>query len=93
MKTRTIYTVGYGKIIIKEYVHDCPCCEQVFAADEVAKLVKKGCNYSYDCLVEAGKLRYLEKRQIEEIRHIFHQNYHIPISTTQVRRLCYQFLL
>lgn len=93
VKTRTIYSVGYGKIIIKEYVHDYPCCEQVFAADEVAKLVKKGCNYSYDCLVEAGKLRYLEKRQIEEIRHIFHQNYHIPISTTQVRRLCYQFLL
>ena len=55
--------------------------------------MNKGCNYSYDCLVEAGNLRYLEKRQLEEIKHIFLQNYHIPISTTQVRRLCYQFLL
>jgi len=55
--------------------------------------VKPGCNYGYECLVEIGKLRYLQKRQIKEIQHIMNTRYGIPISVTQVRRLCYQFLL
>ena len=89
---RTVYTVSFGEITIREYIHYCPCCNDVFTAKS-AQLVKTGCNYSYDCLVEIGKLRYLQKRQIEEIEHIFYDNYNIPISSTQVRRLCYQFLL
>ena len=90
---RTVYTVSFGQITIKEYIHYFPCCKDVFVADGATQFVKPGCNYSYDCLVEIGKLRYLHKRQIEEIKHIFDENYNIPISPTQVRRLCYQFLL
>lgn len=90
---RTVYTVSFGKITIKEYIHYCPCCKDVFVADGINQFIKPGCNYSYDCLVEIGKLRYLHKRQIGEIKQIFDENYNIPISLTQVRRLCYQFLL
>jgi len=89
---RTVYTTSFGEIAIKEYTHHCPSCKDVFTP-ESAQLVKPGCNYSYECLVETGKLRYLQKRQITEIEHIFYNNYNIPISPTQVRRLCYQFLL
>jgi hypothetical protein len=90
---RKVYTISYGAIEIREYVYYCPCCKQVFHADDVNRLVKPGCNYSYECLVEIGRLRYLEKRQIKEIKDIMNTLYVIPISLTQVRRLCYQFLL
>lgn len=89
---RTVYTVSYGEIAIQEHIHYCPCCKDVFTT-ESSQLVKPGCNYSYECLVEIGKLRYLQKRQITEIERVFNDNYNIPISSTQVRRLSYQFLL
>ena len=90
---RTVFSISFAKVNIREYIYYCPSCKKVFHADDINDLVKSGCNYSYDCLVEIGKLRYLEKRQISEIKHIFYQDYDIPISATQVRRLCYQFLL
>ena len=92
-EARRVYTISFGLVVIREYVYYCPSCKRVFHAADVNRLVKPGCNYSYECLVEVGRLRYLEKRQIKEIRHILHTTYDIPISLTQVRRLCYQFLL
>jgi hypothetical protein len=92
-EARTIFSITFSKINTREYIYYCPCCNKVFHADAINSLVKPGCNFSYDCLVETGKLRYLEKRQISEIKQILYKDYDIPISTTHVRRLCYQFLL
>jgi hypothetical protein len=44
-------------------------------------------------MVKAGLLRYIEKRQIDEVKNIFNEVYKIPISSTQVRKLSYEFLL
>jgi len=90
---RTIYAISFGKLISREYIYYCPSCKKLFTSDDLSRLVKAGCTYSYDCLVEIGKLRYLEKRQIEDIKNILYVNYDIPISSTQIKRLCYQFLL
>lgn len=38
-------------------------------------------------------LRYIEKRQIDEIKNIFNEVYKIPISSTKVRKSSYEFLL
>ena len=77
---RTVYTVSYGEIAIQEHIQYCPCCKDVFDT-ESSQLVKSGCNYSYECLVEIGKLRYLQKHQITEIERIFNDNYNKKLST------------
>ena len=44
-------------------------------------------------MVKVGLLRYIEKRQIDEIKNIFNEVYKTPISATEVRKLSYNFLL
>ena len=55
-------------------------------------IVKKGNNYAYDFVVKIGRLRYLEKYQIQEIEEKIKAEMNIKISQTQIRRLCYLFL-
>jgi len=92
VKSRKVFTVAYGELQIRERVKKCPVCGKVYRSAQLPKMVKTGCNYSYDCIVEAGRLRYIDKRQISEIQNIFTLRYHLNISQTQIRRLCYNFL-
>jgi len=92
VKSRKVFTVAYGELQIRERVKKCPVCGKVYRSVQLPKMVKAGCNYSYDCIVEAGRLRYIDKRQISEIQNIFTLRYHLNISQTQIRRLCYNFL-
>lgn len=92
VKQRTVFTISYSEIVVKEHIKECKKCNQKYYSSELLNLVQKHCNYSYDCIVEVGKLRYLEKRQISEIEEIFINRYDLQISYTQIRRLCYKFL-
>ena len=92
VKSRKVFTVAYGELQIRERVKKCPVCGKVYPSAHLPEVVKAGCNYSYDCIVEAGRLRYIDKRQISEIQNIFTSRYHLNISQTQIRRLCYNFL-
>jgi len=92
VKNRNVLTITYGELNIRERVKKCPACGRVYRSAHIPEVVKAGCNYSYDCIVEAGRLRYIEKRQITEIQTIFALRYHLNISQTQIRRLCYNFL-
>lgn len=92
VKSRKVFTVAYGELQIREKVKKCPVCGKVYRSAHLPEMVKAGCNYSYDCIVEAGRLRYIDKRQISEIQNIFTSRYHLNISQTQIRRLCYNFL-
>ncbi|MCK5678031.1 MAG: hypothetical protein KAH72_06110 [Flavobacteriaceae bacterium] len=92
VKQRTVYTKVYSKITIKEHVKKCPTCNKKYFSDRLLNLVKKHCNYAYDCIAEVGRLRYIEKRQISEIQEIFNTIYDLQISYTEIRRLSYQFL-
>jgi len=92
VKLRTVYTIAYGKIHIRETVNKCPDCNRKFRSKQLPQIVKSGSNYSYDCMVEAGRLRYIEKRQILEIQTIFRDKYQLSISATQIRRINYSFL-
>ena len=92
VKKRKVYTVKYGPVEIKEHQKKCSVCAKWYGSKHLPVLVKKGNNYSYDCMVQIGFLRYIEKKQILEIVMIFGQKYGLIISATQVRRLAYKFL-
>ncbi len=89
---RKVFTVDYGGLRMREWVRKCPACGDKYRSVHLPEMVKPGCNYAYDCIVEVGRLRYIEKRQITEIQSIFHGRYHLQISETQIRRLNYNFL-
>ncbi|MFV1977563.1 MAG: hypothetical protein ACC651_17620, partial [Candidatus Scalindua sp.] len=92
IKNRKVYTIDYGSLEIKEHQKQCNNCGRWYESERLPLMVKKGSNYSYDCMVEVGLLRYKEKKQISEIGRIFHEKHKLPISATQVRRLAYSFL-
>lgn len=92
VKTRTVYTVAYGELGVRETIKKCPVCYKKYRSGELPQMVKSGSNYSYDCLVEAGKLRYMGKCQITEIQDIFSSKHHLSVSATQIRRMAYGFL-
>jgi hypothetical protein len=92
VKSRVVYTVAYGRIDARETIKLCPACRAKYRSRELPQIVKSGSNYSYDCIVEAGILRYEEKRQIVEIQDIFQSKYHLSVSATQVRRMTYSYL-
>ena len=92
VKQRTVFTKAYSKIRTKEHIKQCLKCNKKYYSPGLLKLLKKHCNYSYDCIVEVGKLRYIKKRQISEIQEIFNNKYDLQISYTQIRRLSYNFL-
>jgi hypothetical protein len=92
VKQRVLYTVAYGRVDARETIKMCPACQAKYRSGELPQIVKSGSNYAYDCMVEAGSLRYEEKRQIVEIQEIFQNKYHLPVSATQVRRMTYSYL-
>lgn len=92
VKTRIVYTVAYGGLCARETIKMCPDCNEKYRSGQLPQIVKSGSNYSYDCMVEAGKLRYIEKRQIIEIQDIFRNKHHLSVSATQIRRMTYGFL-
>jgi len=92
VKTRMVYTVAYGELCVRETIKMCPDCNEKYRSGQLPQIVKSSSNYSYDCMVEAGKLRYIEKRQIIEIQDIFRNKHHLLVSATQIRRMTYGFL-
>lgn len=92
VKSRVIYTVAYGRISARETIKICPVCQTTYRSEELPQIVKSGSNYSYDCMVEVGILRYEEKRQIDEIQDIFRNKHQLLVSTTQIRRMTYSYL-
>ena len=77
VKSRKVFTVAYGELQIRERVKKCPVCGKVYPSAHLPEVVKAGCNYSYDCIAEAGRLRYIDKRQISEIQNIFTSRHHL----------------
>lgn len=92
VKPRKVYTVAYGQLKIRETIKKCPECDKKYGSEQLPQMVKKGSNYSYDHIVETGMLRYIEKRQISEIQAIFRNRNQLLISSTQIRRMAYNFL-
>ena len=55
-------------------------------------IVPADSNFAFNVLVEVGKLRFNENRQVAEIQLILLQNHAIKISTSEVEVLINNFL-
>ena len=84
--------MAYGNLLFREIIKECKVCGSTFRSTTLPEIIRPGCNYSYDCIVGVGRLRYIEKRQISEIQTILRCQHHLYISQTQIRRLNYSFL-
>ena len=63
-----------------------------FKSSELPMIVPAGSNFAYNVLVEVGKLRFNESRQVAEIQLILLEKHAIKISTSEVEVLINNFL-
>jgi hypothetical protein len=91
---RTIKAIGIG--VFKAH-HTVLCCKRhrelgSWRSTELAALVPSHNNVAYSVLVEVGKLRFRESRQVEEIQEILLQQHSVDISTSEIERLIDKFI-
>jgi len=93
-KQRKIFALGIGTFIVHETVKYCPQHPDIgaFKSTELPMIVPAGSNFAYNVLVEVGKLRFNETRQVAEIQLILLQKHAIKISTSEVEVLINNFL-
>ena len=63
-----------------------------FKSRELPMIVPADSNFAFNVLVEVGKLRFNENRQVAEIQLILLQKHAIKISTSEVEVLINNFL-
>ena len=93
-KERKIKAIGIGTFIAHEITMYCPQHRDLepFKSSELAMIVPANSNFAYSVLVEVGKLRFREKRQVAEIQLILLEKHSIQISTSEVEVLINNFL-
>lgn len=88
-RTRTIVT-SYGDRGVTVVTKRCPVHRGVVFRPQI-QLTSPRSMYSFDMVVEIGRLRFLEHKQIGEIRkHFRRKSISIPLKT--VENLCQRFL-
>jgi len=77
-----------------ETVKYCPQHPHIgaFKSTELPMIVPADSNFAYNVLVEVGKLRFNENRQVAEIKLILLEKHAIKISTSEVEVLINNFL-
>ena len=97
-RKRTIVTLG-GVRVIKEEYFVCPRCKD----DQTGKRINHhseclrdilplNSKYGYDVEIEVGFLKYVDNRQMSEIKVIFKEEYGISIGHAQIHELGIRFL-
>jgi hypothetical protein len=86
--------IGIGTFIAHETTKYCPQHPHIgsFKSCELPMIVPADSNFAYNVLVEVGKLRFNENRQVAEIQLILLQKHTIKISTSEVEVLINNFL-
>jgi hypothetical protein len=97
-----VYSVLYGSFRAKVRYDYCPSHCDVdndvskvlsYRSDVLAKIVAPSKRYGYDVMTYIGISRFLQARQIDEIRNDLKSNYNIPISKAHASRLSDEFLI
>jgi hypothetical protein len=86
--------IGIGTFIAHETTGYCPQHPDIgsFKSGELPMIVPAGSNFAYNVLVEIGKLRFNENRQVAEIQFILLEKHAIKISISEVEVLINNFL-
>jgi hypothetical protein len=93
-KTRTIKTTGIGTFIAHHTVLYCPEHLELgtWKSSDLPKIVPPDSNVSYNLIVEVGKLRFLESRQVSEIQLMLLKRHRIDLSSSEIERLINRFI-
>lgn len=99
---QTIYSVHYGNFTAKVQYRYCPGhaydledSDRVisYRSEALAAIIGPSKRYAYDVMTYVGISRFLQARQLEEIRDELFQKYKIPISLSQISKLSEEFLI
>jgi hypothetical protein len=93
-KTRTVKSTGIGAFIAHHTILYCPEHPELgsWKSTDLLKIVPPDCNVSYSVIIEVGKLRYLQSRQVAEIQLILLEKHGIEISTSEIELLINRFI-
>ena len=92
--TRVIKALGIG--VFKAH-HTIRYCKEhpepgVWKSRELTELAPSNSNVSYSVIVEVGRLRYMENRQVNEIVNILYDKHSVLLSTSEIELLIDKFI-
>ncbi len=93
-KNRMVKALGIGTV---QAHHTFLYCKRhpelgVWRSKELDELVAPNSNVAYTVMVEIGKLRFLENRQIKEIQSILLHQYSVELSMSEIELLVDKFV-
>lgn len=92
--SRTVKSIGIG--VFKAHHTTLYCSEHPdignYRSTELSLIVPPDSNIAYDVIVETGKLRFMENRQVAEIQLILLKRHSISISTSKIELLINDFV-
>jgi hypothetical protein len=93
-KTRTIKAIGIGTFIAHHTTLYCPEHPELglWKSTDLQKIVPPDSNFSYSVIIEVGKSRFIESRQVAEIQLILLERHSIDISISEIERLINRFI-
>jgi len=93
-KGRTVKAIGIGKFIAYETILYCPQHPDngSWKSAELPKIVPPNSNFAYSVIVEIGKLRFKENRQVAEIQLILLEEHSLEISISEIELLINVFI-
>ena len=91
---RTIKAVGIGTFHAHHTILYCKRHPDLgfWRSEELAKLVPANSNVAYNVIVEVGKLRFMENRQVEEIKNILFEKHLVDLSASEIELLIEKFI-
>lgn len=93
-KNRMVKALGIGTVRAHHTFLYCKRHPQlgVWRSKELDELVAPNSNVAYTVMVEIGKLRFLENRQIKEIQSILLQQHSVELSMSEIELLVDKFV-
>ncbi len=91
---RKLKAIGIGTFIARFSVLYCKRHPQfgVWHPHELDALVAANSNVAYNVIVEIGKLRFMENRQVREIQSILFEQHSIKLSLSEIELLIDKFI-
>jgi hypothetical protein len=91
---RTIMAIGIGPFIARFAVFYCKSHSHlgVWRPKELDELAPDNSNVAYSVIVEIGRLRFMENRQVIEIQSLLFEQHSIWLSTSEIELLIDKFV-
>lgn len=91
---RTIKSIGIGTFKAHHTMLYCKHHPELgfWCSDELAQLAPDNNNVAYNVIVAVGKLRFMENRQVDEIKKILFNKHGVDISMSEIETLIDKFI-